>query len=85
MSLAKLPAYWAYDDCEGCAHAYYFAPESRSRPPYREQRHATAILDIAEDGTLAGIELIELDERGLPPPPKGTPLPNEKPTDRVIP
>ena len=46
---------------------YYFAPENRRDPPYTEQRQVTAIIDIAEDGTLAGVELVFGD---LPPPPK---------------
>lgn len=60
------PAYFTYDKD---AHAYYFAPENRKEPPYREQRHVTAILDIAADGSLAGVELVFGD---LPAPPLGT-------------
>ena len=64
--LEHRPAYWTYDDCEGHDHAYYFAPADRRPPPYLTQRHVTAILDIADDGTLAGVELVLGD---LPPPP----------------
>jgi hypothetical protein len=63
MALTKHKAYWTHDEE---AHAYYFAPEERAAGPYREQRQVTAILDIASDGTLAGVELV-LGE--LPPPP----------------
>ena len=35
-------------------------------PPYTKQREVRAIIDIADDGTLAGVELID----GMPPPPK---------------
>lgn len=63
MSLEKHDAYWTYDPQ---AHAYYFAPMTRVAPPYKEQRHVTAILDIGEDGTLAGVELVMGD---LPKPP----------------
>ena len=63
--LKKRPAYWTYDDMAG--HAYYFAPTERTAPPYLRQIAVTAILDIASDGTLAGVELV--DGR-LPPPPK---------------
>jgi hypothetical protein len=58
------PGYWTYDPD---ANAYYFAPRHRIAPPYLRQIHVTAVLDIASDGTLAGVELV----RGnLPPPPK---------------
>ena len=57
-------AYFTYSPEHG--GAYYFAPALRIAPPYREQRHVAAILDIANDGTLAGVELV-LGE--LPKPP----------------
>lgn len=63
--LKKRKAYFTFDKE---AHAYYFAPKKRKKPPYTEQQYVTAVLDIADDGTLAGIELVM--ER-LPPPPKG--------------
>lgn len=50
------PAYFTYVPKHG--GAYYFAPSNRTPPPYREQRETTAILDIASDGTLAGVELV---------------------------
>jgi hypothetical protein len=63
MHMKEQPAWWYYDED---AHAYYFAPSNRRWPPYHEQREVRAILDIADDGTLAGIELVFDD---LPPPP----------------
>jgi hypothetical protein len=66
ISMNKNAAYFTYDPV---ARAYYFAPVNRASPPYRTQRHVTAILDIAEDGTLAGVELVIGD---LPEPPIGT-------------
>ncbi len=61
--MKKLAAYWTYDDE---AHAYYFAPMQRLDPPYRRQIHVEAILDVAADGTLAGVEII--DTKAPPPP-----------------
>lgn len=55
---------WFTYDSEG--PAYYFAVSDRASPPYKEQRHVTAILDVASDGTLAGVELVHVD---LPVPP----------------
>lgn len=45
--------------------SYYFAPVDRAPGPYTRQREVRAVIDIAEDGTLAGIELID----DMPPPP----------------
>lgn len=57
-------AWWTYDKE---ASAYYFAPSTRRPPPYRKQQQTTAaILDIADDETLAGIELLF---GSLPAPP----------------
>jgi hypothetical protein len=47
----------AYRDGLGCL--YYFAPLTTAPGPYRSQRHVTAVIDIASDGTLAGIELTD--------------------------
>lgn len=68
----RRPAYYTYDSAHG--GAYYFAPIIRAAPPYREQRHATAILDIGSDGTLAGVELVI---GPLPPPPAQPPSEGE--------
>lgn len=61
-------AFWTHDDKaaeDGFGHLYYFAPANRAAPPYLTQRHVSAIIDVAADGTLAGVELIE----NMPPPP----------------
>jgi hypothetical protein len=65
----KNPAYFTYDPTHG--GAYYFAPKNRRDPPYRTQRVVSAILDIASDGSLAGVELVMGD---LPTQPPGTQL-----------
>lgn len=73
MAEGHRPAYWTFDALADRRHGermYYFAPIDRSPPPYKEQRHVQAIIDIAADGTLAGVELI--DNMPLPP----TSLPN---------
>jgi hypothetical protein len=59
-------AFWTHDDdaVRVVGHLYYFALADRAPPPY-QQKHVQAILNIAEDGTLAGVELIE----DMPPPP----------------
>lgn len=62
--LERRPAYFTYDPKHG--GAYYFAPSERAPQPYLVQREVTAILDIAADGTLAGVELVFGE---LPPPP----------------
>jgi hypothetical protein len=67
MTLKKNEAFWMYDSK---ANSYYFAPVHRARPPYKTQRQVSAILDVASDGTLAGVELV----MGMvAPPPKGKP------------
>jgi hypothetical protein len=66
MNLEKRPAYWTYDETAG-QRAYYFAPTDRTPPPYTTQIEVTAIIDIASDGTLAGVELLSVH---LPPAPK---------------
>jgi len=63
--IEKYDAFWTYDNSCG-QRAYYFAPTTRSSPPYLRQIEVIAILDIASDGTLAGVELVYGD---LPPPP----------------
>lgn len=66
--MTKHPAYWTFDEV-ALKHGfrlYYFAPVDRRPPPYRKQIRVTAIVDIADDGSLAGIELIA-DAMPLPP------------------
>ncbi len=53
-----------HENDEHVGHLYYVRLKVRHPPPYTTQRRVEAILDIADDGTLAGIELI--DE--MPPP-----------------
>ena len=45
---------------------YYFRLGDRSPPPYLTQLHVSAILDVAADGTLAGVEIVDQ----CPPPPQ---------------
>lgn len=67
--MERRQAFWTYDEQafkEHGYHLYYFAPANRTKSPYRKQIHVDAILDIADDGTLAGVELVS---GPLPPPP----------------
>ena len=64
--MKKRHAYWTYDPN---VHAYYFAPTDRHGPPYEEQIFVEAIIDVAADGTMAGIEIISSK---MPPPPKNS-------------
>ncbi len=50
-------AVFTYDNTDGMA-LYYFAPQTRT-PGKLTQRRVEAIIDICEDGTLAGVELID--------------------------
>lgn len=63
---------------DGLERKYFGAASSKlwnakiepiSEPPYLRQRHVEAIIDIASDGTLAGVELID----NMPPPPLPAP------------
>lgn len=69
MALKERPGFWTHDDeaVADCGHLFYFAPADRASGPYKTQRKVSAIVDIADDGTLAGVELIE----NMPPPPRG--------------
>lgn len=60
-------AEYTHENTSSGGHLYYIKIDNRSPPPYKRQRRVEAIIDIAEDGTLAGIELID---RMPPPPPK---------------
>lgn len=53
------PAVFTYEANDVCGNLYYFAPTDRAPGPYRKQIHVRAIIDIAADGTLAGVELID--------------------------
>lgn len=62
-------ARYTHDDSADVGHLYYIEIDGRSPPPYTTQREVRAIVDIATDGTLAGIELID----DMPPPPISKP------------
>jgi hypothetical protein len=64
--LEQRKAFYTYDEE---AEAYYFAPLVTAAGPYLEQREVQAIIDVASDGTLAGVELVF---GRLPPPPSPT-------------
>lgn len=65
--MERRPAFWTHDQIHGDGgHLYYFGLTERADPPYKRQVIVSAILDIAEDGTLAGVELIDPK---MPPPP----------------
>lgn len=68
--MKKARAWYTYQDRP---RSYYFAPEHRTSAPYKRQVEVQAILDIAHDGTLAGVELVWGD---LPPAP--LPAPDER-------
>lgn len=64
--MEKWPASFTYDPDH---RLYYFAPDCRAKAPYRKQIEVRAIIDIADDGTLAGVELIDnMPEMYAPPP-----------------
>lgn len=63
--LDKRPAYYTYSNELGYK-LYYFGCGDRRPPPYLKQREVRAIIDIADDGTLAGVELID----DMPPAPE---------------
>ena len=50
---------FTYEHDDAAGHLYYFAPQVTAPGPFLEQRHVQAIVDIASDGTFAGVELID--------------------------
>lgn len=56
--MTDLKATFTYEHSEA-GNLYYFAPQTRAPGPFREQRYVNAIVDIASDGTFAGVELID--------------------------
>ena len=56
MALEKMRANWTYD---ADAHAFYFAPSVRAAPPYLKQIEVRAIVDVAQDGSFAGVEIVD--------------------------
>jgi len=55
----RLRATFTYEENEATGPLYYFTPAVRAPGPYRQQRHVNAIVDIAADGSFAGVELID--------------------------
>ena len=55
----RLRATFTYEEDEATGPLYYFTPAVRAPGPYRQQRHVNAIVDIAADGSFAGVELID--------------------------
>lgn len=41
------------------ALAYYVTPSTRPNPPFTKQIHVEAIVDVGDDGSFAGIEIID--------------------------
>lgn len=67
--MIKHKAYFTYDKeafKDIGEHLYYFGPVKRANSPYKIQREVKAIIDIADDGSLAGVELIY----NMPHPPR---------------
>lgn len=62
-------AWYTVDYADECGHLYYFGLTGRAEPPYHNQRRVEAVLDIDDDGVLAGIELID----NMPPAPSTPP------------
>ena len=54
--MKRCKASFTYDEQ---VHAYYFEPDEKHEPPYRKQIHEKAIVDVAADGSLAGVEIID--------------------------
>lgn len=66
-TLRRRPASYTCEVSEIAGPLYYIKLGDAAPPPYTKQVHRTAIIDVADDGTLAGVELIT----DMPPPPKG--------------
>lgn len=56
-------AYWTHDPSTG---AWYIGLEERRPAPYTRQVTVEAVLDIADDGSLAGIEIVDPAAPGPP-------------------
>lgn len=66
MTLTKHPAFMIYDYHNG-KRRYFFAPHCRTPTPYNVRR-VTGFVNVAKDGSLAGLEISTDDENDLPPP-----------------
>ena len=64
-SLKQRSATYTCDETE-YGNLYYFSPGGRRPAPYHRQIEIRAIVDVADDGTLAGVEIID---PLVPPPP----------------
>lgn len=56
-------AYWTYDYE---AEAWYFGLNERAAPPYRKQVEVKAIVDLDENGQMAGVEIYDWSPNGKP-------------------
>lgn len=61
--LPRLPAFYTHEDDPVVGNLWYFAPADRRPGPYRRQVKTEVTIDLAEDGTLAGIEITDEDFR----------------------
>lgn len=73
--LERHKGWWTYDPE---ADAYYFAPLTRAPGPYKTQRQMRAIVDVASDGTMAGIELQPMTGATFEPPATPSPSPGDE-------
>lgn len=55
-SVERGDASWSYDNDAG---AWYFKLCQRAEPPYTHQRRAEVIINLDNEGRLAGVELLE--------------------------
>lgn len=62
--LERYKAVFTHEDSGDTGHLYYFAPLGAKQS--FSTKEVKAIIDVAQDGTLVGVELIY----DMPPPPK---------------
>jgi uncharacterized protein YuzE len=65
--ISKGTAVWTCAETS-CGPMWYIKLNERCAPPYIRQVEVTAILDVAEDGTIAGIEVLGASNYALIPP-----------------
>jgi len=73
--LPRYPAKYTFDPE---AHAISVTFNGRTPPPYHTQREVSAIIDIADDGTLAAIEIFDTE---MPAPKEVPSISLESPND----
>lgn len=56
--------YWRYDDE---VQAWYFGLAERAAPPYKRQVIVEAVVDLDDDGRVAGFEILSGEEALKPP------------------